>query len=160
MEYQSSGHTLENILAEHPFLKEMKKQHLQLIAGCASNVRFKAKEFLFRQGEAANQFFLIRHGEVSLEFYVRHRGVVKIQTIGENDILGWSWLFPPFLWEFDARAMEPIRAIALDGSCLRDKCEVDHEFGYYVLKWLAHIMAQRLQKTRFQLLDIYASAKK
>lgn len=147
--------TLESILAEHPFLKGLDPHHLQLIAGCASNVRFDAGRLIFREGEEADQFYIIRRGKVALEVFVPGRGSITIQTIGEGDVLGWSWLFPPYHWHFDARALELTRAIAFDGKCLRTKCEDDHDLGYELVKRFTHIVMQRLQATRLQLLDVY-----
>lgn len=147
--------TLEDILLRHPFLKGLDQKYLKLIVGCASNVRFRAGEFIFREGEEANHFYIIRHGKVALEAFSPERGAITIQTIGEGEILGWSWLFPPYHWPFDARAVELTRAIALDGKCLRNKCEQDHDLGYELMKRFAYIMDQRLQATRLQLLDVY-----
>ncbi|MEW6297049.1 MAG: cyclic nucleotide-binding domain-containing protein [Thermodesulfobacteriota bacterium] len=147
--------TLEPILAAHPFFQDLDPRHLQLVVGCASNVRFDAGQFIFREGEAANQFYLLRHGTVRLEIFVPERGPLIIQTLGAGDVLGWSWLFPPYRWHFDARAAALVRAIALDGKCLRTKCEDDHDLGYALVKRFAHVMMQRLQATRLQLLDVY-----
>ena len=147
--------TLEPIIAEHPFFRGLKPEHLQVVVGCASNVRFNAETFIFREGEEAKQFYLIRQGRVGLEIYVPERGPVTIQTISAGDVLGWSWLFPPYRWHFDARALELTRAIAFDGECLRTKCEEDHDLGYELMKRFAHIIMQRLQATRIQLLDVY-----
>ncbi|HXF06185.1 MAG TPA: cyclic nucleotide-binding domain-containing protein [Blastocatellia bacterium] len=147
--------TLERILAEHPFFAGLDARHIQLIVGCAANVRFDAGQFIFREGEEANEFYVIRHGKVALEIFVPGRGPVTIQTLGEGEILGWSWLIPPYHWHFNARAVELTRAIALDGRCLRVKCEDDHDLGYELLKRFAHIVEQRLQATRLQLLDVY-----
>jgi CRP/FNR family transcriptional regulator, cyclic AMP receptor protein len=147
--------TLEPMLAEHPFFKDLDLRYLELIVGCASNVRFDAGQFIFREGQEANQFYLLRHGKVTLEIFVPGRGSLTIQTLREGDVLGWSWLFPPYHWHFDAQAIELTRAIALDGKCLRTKCEEDHALGYELLKRFSHIMMQRLQATRLQLLDIY-----
>ena len=147
--------TLERILAEHPFFKEQEARYLQLIVGCAANVRFDAGQFIFREGEEANQFYVIRHGKVALEIFAPERGPIMIETLGEGEILGWSWLVPPYHWRFNARAVELTRAIALDGKCLRTKCEEDHNLGYELLKRFAHIIEQRLQATRLQLLDVY-----
>lgn len=147
--------TLERILAEHPFFAGLDARHIQLIVGCATNVRFDAGQFIFREGEEANEFYVIRHGKVALEIFVPGRGPVTIQTLGEGEILGWSWLIPPYHWHFNARAVELTRAIALDGKCLRAKCEDDHDLGYELLKRFAHIVEQRLQATRLQLLDVY-----
>ncbi len=147
--------TLEAILAEHPFLQGLEPRHLSLIVGCASNVRFNAGDFIFREGEEANEFYVIRHGKVALEVFAPDRGPIIIDTLVEGEVLGWSWLIPPYIWHFDARAAELTRAIALDGKCLRQKCEDDHDLGYELLKRFAHIMEQRLQATRLRLLDLY-----
>lgn len=149
--------TLERILAEHPFFKELETHYLHLVIGCASNVRFNAGEFIFHEGGEANEFYLIRHGKVALEIFVPDRGPLTIQTMGEGEILGFSWLIPPHRWRFDARALELTRAIALDGKCLRTKCEEDQGLGYQLMKRFAHIVEQRLQATRLQLLDLYGS---
>jgi len=155
MKKKISTKTFEHVLAEHPFFKGLEYPYIQLITGCATNVRFNPGEFLFREGEEANQFYIIRHGKVALEIFVPHIGPITIQTVGEGEILGWSWLIPPYHWHFDARCIELTRAIALDGKCLRTKCEEDHHLGYELVKRFAHIITQRLQATRLQLLDVY-----
>ena len=147
--------TLQRILAEHPFFKDLETPYLQLLAECASNVRFNAGEVIFREGEAADLFYLIRHGKVAVEMYAPNRGPVIIQTLGEGDLLGWSWLIEPYRWRFEARAVELTRAVALDGACLRGKCEEDHNLGYELMKRIAHVIEHRLQATRLQLLDVY-----
>jgi CRP-like cAMP-binding protein len=147
--------SLERILTEHPFIKDLEPEHVKLIVGCASNVVFKEGEFLFREGEEANAFYIIRQGKVIIETYRPEKGPIAIQTRGEGDVTGWSWLVPPYRWHFDARAHELTRAIALDGKCLRDKCEEDHDLGYAIMKRFALIMSERLDATRVQLLDMY-----
>jgi CRP/FNR family transcriptional regulator, cyclic AMP receptor protein len=147
--------TLERILAEHPFAQGLNDRLLKMLGGCASNVRFEASEVVFKEGEEANQFFLIRQGKMSVEIYAAERGAVNVLTVGDGEVLGWSWLVSPYHWRFDARALEPTRAIALDGKCLREKSERDHELGYELLKRVAHIMEERLEATRLQLLNIY-----
>lgn len=149
--------SLENILAEQPFLKGLSPDHLKLIVGCAANVRFEAGTTIFREGQEANEFYIIREGRVAIEIYVPERGSVTIQTLGPSEILGWSWLIPPHHWHFDARVVELTRAIALDGRCLRTKCEEDHDLGYELLKQFSYIADQRLEATRLQLLDLYTS---
>ncbi|MEI6669104.1 MAG: cyclic nucleotide-binding domain-containing protein [Acidobacteriota bacterium] len=148
-------HTLEPILAEHPFLKGLKQEHLELLTGCASNIRFDAGAFVFRQGQEANHFYILRDGKVAVELFAPQKGAVAIDTYGEGDVLGWSWLIPPYHWRFDARAIEPTRAIALDAKCMRTKCENDHDLGYELMKRFAKIIEQRLDATRWQLLDVY-----
>jgi len=147
--------TLERTLAEHPFFKDLGEPYLKLVTGCASNVRFEPDKFIFREGEEADQFYLIRQGRVALQVFLPDRGEITVETLEEGDILGWSWLIPPYHWHFDARALELTRAIALDGKCLRNKCEEDRSLGYELLKRFAHIMEDRLSSTRLQLLDLY-----
>jgi CRP-like cAMP-binding protein len=150
-------HTLEPLLAQHPFFAGLDQRLLQILAGCATNVRFEAGQFVLREGEEADQFFLLRSGKVSLEIFAPQRGPIVIETLGEGDVLGWSWLTAPYRWNLDARALELTRAIALDGACLRGKCEADHDLGYALYKRFTPVVAQRLQATRLQLLDVHAT---
>jgi len=147
--------TLQRILAEHPFLKGMEERYLELLVGCASNVRFDAGTVLIHEGEEANQFYLIREGKVALVIYGAPRGTITIQTLDEGDVLGWSWLVPPYRWEFTARTVEPTRAIALDGKCLRAKLEEDHDLGYELLTRFSRLIVERLHATRLQLINVY-----
>jgi CRP/FNR family cyclic AMP-dependent transcriptional regulator len=150
--------TLEGILAQHPFFSGWDPRYFQLAVGCASNVRFNAGEFLFHAGKEANTFYLIREGKVALEVVVPGRGGVTVQTLGGGEMLGWSWLIPPYHWRFDARAVELTRAIALDGKCLRGKCEQDPVFGYDLVKRVTSSVGERLDATRLRLLDMYGPA--
>jgi CRP-like cAMP-binding protein len=147
--------TIKELISEHPFFKGLDEQYLDVIAACAHNVRFLAGEYVIREGGEANEFYLIRHGKISLEAFLPGQGAITIQTIQEGDVLGWSWLFAPYRWHFDARAVELTRAIAFDGRCLREKSEEDKALGYELMKRFSYIMVQRLQATRLQLLDVY-----
>ena len=149
--------TLERFVAGHPFFASLDPQYTKLLVGCASNVRFESGAYIFTEGEEANEFFLIRHGRVAREVFAPHRKPAVVETLGEGDILGWSWLLPPYHWRFDARAVEQTRAIALDGRCLRRKCEENHDLGYELLKRFAKIIERRLEAARLQLLDVYAA---
>ncbi len=154
---------MENLrayLAEHAFLQGLKSEHLDLLVGCAENVRFDPGEFVFREGKTAERFYMVRHGNISLEIFKPGHGPIAIETIGEGELLGWSWLVPPYLWNFDARCLDLTRALALDGACLRQKCEDDHDLGYEIVKRFSSIISQRLQATRLQLLDIYGNGGK
>jgi CRP/FNR family transcriptional regulator, cyclic AMP receptor protein len=149
--------TLERIIAEHPFFADLDAQYTDLLIGCASNVRFDPGVYILKEGEEANAFFLIRHGRVAVEIYAPQRKPTIIETLGEGEILGWSWLLPPYHWRFHARAVEPMRAIALDGKCLRTKCEENHDLGYELLKRFAKIIERRLEAVQLQLVDVYAA---
>jgi CRP/FNR family cyclic AMP-dependent transcriptional regulator len=146
---------LKNIIANHPFFKGLNEEYVTLIVGCASNVRADAGKMIHHEGEEANHFYLMRSGKVTLQMMTPNKGPIIIETLHEGDILGWSWLVPPYTWHFDAKALDLTRMIALDGKCLRTKCENDHNLGYELLKRFADIMVKQLESTRLQLLDIY-----
>jgi CRP/FNR family transcriptional regulator, cyclic AMP receptor protein len=147
---------LERFIAECPFFAGLDHAYLNLIVGCASNVRFDAGTYVFREGAPADTFYLLREGKVTVEIFTPHHKPMVVATIGEGEIVGWSWLLPPYVWKFNGKAMQNIRAIALDGKCLRTKCEENHDLGYEVLKRLVQIIEHRLDEARFQLMDVYA----
>ena len=124
---------LSRILVEHPVFKELESKYIDLLVGCASNVRFNPKTFIFMEGEEANQFYFIRRGKVILEIN-SPTGPIEIQTLKEGDVLGWEWLSPPYRWYYDSHVMELTNAIAFDANCLRTKSEKDKKLGYEFLK--------------------------
>jgi CRP-like cAMP-binding protein len=145
---------LERIVREHPFFAGMKEEFLELISSCAKNVRFEAGEYVFREGQPADQFYLLRSGRVAIQLSAPER-VLTVQTVGEDEIVGASWLVPPYRWGFDAKALELTRAIAMDAACLRGKSEGDHDLGYELMKRFMPVLIQRLHATRLQILDVY-----
>jgi CRP-like cAMP-binding protein len=146
---------LESLLADAPFLEGLDEPRLALLAGCATNVRFADGERLCREGDPADVFYVVRHGSVAVESFVPTRGPVLIETIDPGEVLGWSWLFPPYRWHFDGRALGVVRATAFDGACLRRKCDDDPELGYDLMRRFAQVLIERLQWTRLRLLDLY-----
>ena len=151
-------HSLEPIIKEQPFFQGLEERHIQLVTGCARNVRFEEGQVVFHEGGEANEFYLIREGLVSLNVIVPHKGATTVQTVGEGDMLGWSWLFPPHRWRFEARAQQTTRALSFDGKCLRTKCDEDHDLGYELLKRFSRIVTDRLEATRLQLMDVYGAS--
>lgn len=148
---------LDRIIREHPFFAGLDESFIQLVCGCAKNVRFEAGEYLFHEGAAASELFLVRHGRVSLEVAAPGRGALTIQTLSEGEIVGLSALIPPYRWTSDARALDLVRAVSMDATCLRNKCEADHDLGYEVMKRFVPVLVGRLQATRLQTLDLYGS---
>jgi CRP/FNR family transcriptional regulator, cyclic AMP receptor protein len=146
---------LDTLLREHAFLDGLDDTACSLIHGCARSVSFDAGTYLFHEGGSADQLYLIRHGRVALEVAVPDRGVLTFQTLGKGEIVGLSWLLPPYRWAYDAKALEPVHAIAIDAVCLRRHCENDHDFGYKLMMRLVPVLIERLQATRFQILDVY-----
>jgi CRP-like cAMP-binding protein len=150
--------TLEEVLAEVPALQALASDHRDTLAGCARNCAFKPDELIMREGDHADAFYVIRSGTVALETVVPQRGPVLLQTLHDGELLGWSWLVPPYRTAFDARSLGATHAISFDGACLRGKCEADPALGYDLLKLLSSVFVERLQDTRLRLLDLYAKA--
>lgn len=140
-------------LTRHAFLHGLKPRHLELLAESAIHTEYRAGDFIFHEGEPANRFYLIETGRISLESHLRDGPSVEVQVIGPGEALGWSWLFPPCHWNFDARVLEPTTAIFFYGTRLRVQCELDHEFGYELMKRMTQVVVQRLQHTRRHLLE-------
>ena len=147
--------TIEQILQSVPLFEGLTQEDLELIAGCGSNVQFREGELLFKDGDQADTFFVLRHGSIALETFVPTRGAVMIETLEAGEVVGWAWLFPPYKWHFDARALSDVRATSFDGECLRDKCDTDPRFGYDVMSRFTQVVIKRLQWTRQRLLDVY-----
>ena len=147
--------TIDALLREVPVFRGLEPAQLELIAGCGSNVHFDQGAVLFREGDAADIFYLVRHGTVALETYVPARGPAMIETLQPGEVVGWSWLFPPYRWHFDARALTDLRATAFDGACLRGKADADPRLGYDLMSRFAQVLIERLQWTRLRLLDVY-----
>jgi CRP/FNR family cyclic AMP-dependent transcriptional regulator len=146
--------TVEAIISKHPFSKGMSPHQIRLLSDCAMQVHFRANERIFSEGDPANRFYLIQTGRVGIESFVAGKGKVNIQGLEAGDVLGWSWMFPPYFWHFDARALEPTDALFLYGTPLREECESDHELGYELMKRTGELMLGRLQATRKTLLNL------
>ncbi|MBM3892107.1 MAG: cyclic nucleotide-binding domain-containing protein [Verrucomicrobia bacterium] len=145
------------LLAEIAFFKGMHQRHIDAIAACASAVQFKPGEYLFREGQESRDFHVIERGRVALEIRLPGRGPITLETLGDGELLGWSWLIPPYKKAFDARAVEATRAIVFDAAVVRGKCDQDAGLGYDLLQRFCQVIGQRLQATRLQLLDVYGT---
>ncbi len=146
----------ETILS-HTFFKGLPEHVLKLLAAEAMALDFKPGATIFRSGSPANRFYLLVEGNVVLEAAPEKRDdenkPALIETLGPGQVLGWSWLIPPYFWHFDARAITPVRAIFFYGSRLRDKCETDHDLGYELMKRTSEIMIERLYSAQRRLLE-------
>jgi len=144
--------TLYDIIAGQIFFRSLSAEHLRQLADHAMRIWFEADELIFREGDVANRFYLIVAGKVALEAPDRNGRIVLLQTVGNSELLGWSWMFSPYIWHLHARAVEPTEAIFFYGTRLRDLCEADHDLGYELFRRVAEVMMQRLQTTRRLLL--------
>jgi len=142
-----------SILEAQPFLKGMTAQQLELLAKDSVPAEFRAGEWILNEGSNANRFYLIVEGQVEVESKALEGEAVAIQTLGPGDVLGWSWLFPPFYWQFGAWAATPTKAICFYGTHLRQVCEANHDLGYELMKRISEIVIQRLQAVRRKLVE-------
>jgi CRP/FNR family transcriptional regulator, cyclic AMP receptor protein len=149
---------MEAIVGEHRFFAGLDGETIKLIAGCARNVHFNVGDYLFRTEGSADEFYLLRHGRVALDVAAPGRAAVTFETVGSGEIVGISWLIPPYRWDHDARAIELVRAIGMDAKCLRRKCDDDHDVGYEMMLRFVPPLVERLQAMRLQLLDVYGPA--
>src|SRR6266536_3620117 len=127
----------------HPFLAGMNRAQLALLTDCAMATHFKKGQTILREGKFA------------LESGADFGEPVVIETIGPGDLLGWSWMFPPYIWQFTARAVESTTAIFFYGTILREYCEKDHSLGYELFKRMSVVMMKRLQAARKQMLSVH-----
>ena len=149
--------TVAELLADLPVFAGLAPERLDLIAGCAGNVRRHAGEEMFREGEPADAFYVLRARAVALETRAPAGPPLVIETLHAGDVVGWSWLVPPYRWHFDGRAIEDVRAIGFDAACLRRKADEDPALGYDLLQRFAQIMVRRMQAARLRLLDVYGA---
>ncbi len=137
----------------------LRPEYLSLISSWERSIQVDADEYVLREGERARTFYVIHSGAIALEVRGAGRARLVVDTKHDGDIVGWSWLFAPYRWQFDGRTTEPSSLAAIDGARLRDMCEEDHEFGYQLMSRFAGGLQELLQNTRMQLLDLYGSAR-
>jgi CRP-like cAMP-binding protein len=143
---------IERRLAAHRFLKGMSPHHLELMALCAAPTEFDKGQIIFRKGDPANGFYLLETGSVELEGKTGAGQTVVIDTVSAGEPLGWSWLFPPYIWEFDARATKACTAICLSGIMLRQHRDEDLTLSHELHKRVSEVMVRRLQAARSKLI--------
>jgi CRP/FNR family cyclic AMP-dependent transcriptional regulator len=139
----------------HPFLAGMSRARLALLTDCAIAAHFKPGQVILREGELANRFYLVEGGKVVLESGEGFGEPVVVERIGAGDLLGWSWMFPPYVWHFTARAVEPTEAIFFYGTILREYCERDYSLGYELFKRITPVMLRRLRAARTKMLAVH-----
>ena len=146
---------LATIVSRHPLLAGLPGDAVERVAGCAHNVAVAPGRLLLAEGDPADTLYLLRRGRVAIEVHGPGSGRVVIETLGPGEAVGWSWLFPPYRWHFDVRAVDAVGAVAVDAACLRDKAEADPALGYELMRRVGAVLLERLQATRFRVLDLY-----
>jgi CRP-like cAMP-binding protein len=151
------AHSIRELLAAQPVLAGLEPDDLDLMAGCGRLAVIEPGAPLAREGDPAEQFFVVRAGRVALEI-ASPTGPLVVETLEAGDIVGWSWIFPPYRWVYDVEVLEPAHVVVIDAGCLRQKCDADPEFGFRVMKRFAQVVAERLAATRLRLLDLYGNS--
>jgi CRP-like cAMP-binding protein len=146
----------EQKLRNHHATRDLDGPNLAILESCSlGEITWKKGEWILTTGDLATRCYLLLSGEVQVETTPPGRAPTLLQTIQGGDVLGWSWMIPPHRWAFDARAATEVTAIALDAAKLRDAAEADPRFGYALMKRMFTLVADRLQATRLQLMDLY-----
>ena len=140
------------------FFAGLTREQLRALAGAARPVTYAAGARIFEEGDTADRFWLLEHGTVALDLQVPGRGAQIIETLADGVVLGWSWLHPPYRWQFGAVAREPVETVAFDAGPVREHCDADPAFGYAMLRLFTPVITARLHATRLRLLDLYATA--
>jgi CRP-like cAMP-binding protein len=148
----------KSVLGSQPFLRGMAPQQIAALAECCAHVTVPAGQRLFEEGAMAKQFWIIDAGQVQLDASVPGRGRVKIETLGRNDVLGLSWMLPPYQWRYGAVTPAGMQAFAFDAAAVRAACDADPVLGYELSRRFSAVVVRRLQATRARLLEAYAHA--
>ncbi|MCP4873894.1 MAG: cyclic nucleotide-binding domain-containing protein [Gammaproteobacteria bacterium] len=145
--------SIEDYLSSHTFFSGLADSYLEFLANSATEVNYKEGDALFKQGAAADQFYLLRNGRVSVQVPALVGPTLEIQSLGADQMLGWSWLIPPYRWSFQARVMENTDLLQFDGSAILARCEQDPKFGYELFKRFTALMSERLDAARQKMMD-------
>lgn len=148
-----SRQSIDDYLSTHPFFSELEKTNKKFLSNAAQSLKIEEGEVLFRQGGSADKFYLLQSGEISVQVPALMGPALEIQKIRPGQILGWSWLIPPYRWNFQALALEDSELLEFDGSIILAHCEEDPAFGYALLKLFAALMSERLDKARQKMMD-------
>jgi CRP/FNR family cyclic AMP-dependent transcriptional regulator len=151
MELQSLARSLK----KQQLIQELSDEHIAFLSGCTKNVRYQEGDYLFREGAEADWLYMVRKGKISLEVYDAQRGTIVLETLHAGELIGWATIFPPYRWHADARAVKDTLVFAVDGACLRQKLEHDHDFGYAFTRMMLREVHRRLERSRLQILDVY-----
>jgi CRP-like cAMP-binding protein len=148
----------ESYLSKHRFFKDFDRSYLKVLADHAVEKGFRRGERVSAQDDVASSFFLILEGEMEVQIPSIYGPPIVVQTLAKDDILGWSWLIPPYKWHFEAKASEDTRVLEFNGEDLRARCEEDPKMGYELMKHFAGLMADRVQAARMRVLEVCGPA--
>lgn len=148
-----NGSIITDYLSSHELFSDFNQDSIKFLGECAISRSINKEEILFQQGEPANKFYIIRSGQISIQIPAIMGPELEIQTVGKDQVLGWSWLISPYRWSFQAKAETDSELLEFDGALIRERCEQETKFGYALLKKFAGLMAERLGAARQKMMD-------
>ena len=151
MVIDNNENNVRSILEEHQFFSGLNPTFLKLIEDSASIETFDSHDYLFYEGDPAPHFYLVLEGLIGIQIFGGEAGFINIQKLCPGEIIGWSWLLPPYNWFFSGEVLESCRVVKFDGEKLRNICDDNHDFGYEMARRLTSIVTQRLSETRSKL---------
>lgn len=129
--------------------------HRDRLMHLAREVSFPQGARLFEEGQHAGHFWIVHTGTVALDMHVPGHLPVVVETLGHGELVGWSWMFPPYVWQLGAEAVSPVRAYEFDAETVRVMCQSDPALDAAVSRWTGRVLAHRLHAARTRLLDLY-----
>lgn len=132
-------------------------EHRDRLLRVGREVRIPQGSRLFEEGGRADRFWIVRDGTAALDMHVPGHRPPVIETLGVGDLVGWSWLYEPYVWQLGAEAVTPLRAYEFDAVAVRLMCLNDPEFGRAVEHWVGRVLAHRLNAARARLVDLYGT---
>ena len=148
-----SNQSITEYLSAHEFFSEFSDDVLKFLCECSSTREIKKGQILFRQGENADKFYVVRSGRISIQMPAIMGPTLEIQTVDEDQVLGWSWLISPYQWNFQTKAEEDSELLQFDGTAILARCEQEPKFGYELLKKFAGLMSVRLNAARQKMMN-------
>jgi len=144
-------HNLEVMIVSHPFWQGLRPDFLPLVVESARLSPYGLGDLIFQERQSAEHLYLVHRGQVALETFLPGRGVTTLQILGPGEALGWSWLFPPYRWQYSARSVDATEIVEFSAADLRAQAEQHPEFGRDLVTRMAQVLLQRLQATRMKL---------
>lgn len=148
-----SNQSTTEYLSAHEFFSEFSDDVLKFLCECSNTREIKKGQILFLQGEHADKFYMIRNGRISLQMPAIMGPALEIQTLGKDQVLGWSWLISPYQWNFQTKAEEDSELLQFDGTAILARCEQEPKFGYELLKKFAALMSIGLNAARQKMMN-------
>jgi len=152
---QTPQHDIGAAVLSHPLFRGLAGELQSRVIEGATIREIDSQHLVFHQDKQASELFLVLDGAVDVEIPALVGAPALIQTLGPGSALGWSWMFAPHRWHFDARAAVPTTLLCVDARALRDYCDAHPAQGYELVKRVAAMMMERLDAARQRVIRLY-----